>query len=213
MHTAYTMLTIFKTSALRSASASLHLLGSPTCISKKTSPYLRSLYSRKMSAPAAVASSQNVTIPALPELYDANFLDRLVPKIKSTSEATESSQDVQTVNPMMEALKGSTHRTHTTNSAQTYDSTSSATLDAFHMLRPFTSGSDIYSCLDKSWKEDPGMTLRVIWNLRSIHDGKGEKELFYQYALSLYVSCGNSLTVIFLQGRGAGFTRTIHELL
>ena len=166
-----------------------------------------------MSAPAAVASSQNVTIPALPELYDANFLDRLVPKIESTSEATESSQDVQTVNPMMEALKGSTHRTHTTNGAQTYDSTSSATLDAFHMLRPFTSGSDIYSCLDKSWKEDPGMTLRVIWNLRSIHDGKGEKELFYQYALSLYVSCGNSLTVIFLQGRGAGFTRTIHELL
>ena len=172
-------------------------------------------YARQTATtPAAVASSQNVTIPALPELYDANFLDRLVPKIESTSEATEPSQDAQTAtNPMMEALKGSTHRTHTTNGAQTYDSTSSATLDAFHMLRPFTSGSDIYSCLDKSWKEDPGMTLRVIWNLRSIHDGKGEKELFYQYVLSLHVSCGNSLTVVFLQGRGVGFTRTIHELL
>ncbi|KAK7691516.1 hypothetical protein QCA50_004915 [Cerrena zonata] len=132
-----------------------------------------------MSAPAAIASSQNVTIPAIPELYDANFLDRLVPV--SNYEGTEiSSNTPKPTNPFMEALKSSSHQVYTTNNARAYDTTSSATLDAFHMLRPFTSGSDIYRCLGKAWEEDPEMTLRMIWNLRSIHDGKGEKELFYQ---------------------------------
>jgi len=38
----------------------------------------------------------------------------------------------------------------------------------------------IDALLAKLWAEDPALTLRVIWNTRSIHDGKGDKELFYK---------------------------------
>jgi hypothetical protein len=34
--------------------------------------------------------------------------------------------------------------------------------------------------LAKAWEEDPSLTLRIIWNTRSIHNGKGDKELFYR---------------------------------
>ncbi|KIJ06903.1 hypothetical protein PAXINDRAFT_51147, partial [Paxillus involutus ATCC 200175] len=32
--------------------------------------------------------------------------------------------------------------------------------------------------LENAWSEDPVLTVRIIWNARSIHDGKGDKELF-----------------------------------
>ncbi|KIJ09162.1 hypothetical protein PAXINDRAFT_87872 [Paxillus involutus ATCC 200175] len=34
--------------------------------------------------------------------------------------------------------------------------------------------------LENAWAEDPALTLRMIWSARSIHDGKGDKELFYR---------------------------------
>jgi hypothetical protein len=60
-------------------------------------------------------------------------------------------------------------------------STGSATLDAFNGLNAW-SFKDVSDYLETSWKEDPGVTLRLIWNIRSIHDGKSEKELFYRSA-------------------------------
>ncbi|PPQ86401.1 hypothetical protein CVT25_003581, partial [Psilocybe cyanescens] len=38
---------------------------------------------------------------------------------------------------------------------------------------------ELEQTLSNSWNEDPAWILRIIWNLRSIHDGKGEKEAFY----------------------------------
>ncbi|CAL1711833.1 unnamed protein product [Somion occarium] len=131
-----------------------------------------------MSTPATFATSQNVVFPAIPELYDSNFLDLLVPRREA--EVKEAGPAAQPSNPMMEALKSTTHRVRTTNNAPTFDSTLSATLDAFNMLRPQSLGSHIYRYLGKAWEEDPELTLRIIWNSRSIHDGKGEKEIFYQ---------------------------------
>lgn len=161
-----------------------------------------------MSTPAAVASSQNVTIPAISELYDANFLDHLLPHTKADIVlAGPSSGTSQSTNPLMEALKSTVHRTYTTNDARAYDSTSSATLDAFHMLRPFTPGSDIYECLGKSWEEDPQMTLRIIWNLRSIRDGKGEKEAFYQYVIFSRIVYVKLLTYFYFSEHGDGCTK------
>ncbi|KAG6846181.1 hypothetical protein H0H93_015559, partial [Arthromyces matolae] len=80
---------------------------------------------------------------------------------------------------MMEALKQTSHRTLTQNGAPTYNSTRSATLDAFQLLNSAVTLSQFDEYLKNSWAEDPEMTLRIIWNIRSIHDGKGEKELFY----------------------------------
>ncbi|EEB97578.1 hypothetical protein MPER_03073, partial [Moniliophthora perniciosa FA553] len=40
--------------------------------------------------------------------------------------------------------------------------------------------------LPKPWEEDPALTFRLIWQLRSIHDGKSEKEAFYRAFSWLY---------------------------
>ncbi|KAJ7472643.1 hypothetical protein FB451DRAFT_1036014 [Mycena latifolia] len=80
----------------------------------------------------------------------------------------------------MDALRESSHRTLTENNAPAYDSTLSATLDAFQSLTPYSYGGKVGKLLGKAWAEDPELTLKIIWNLRSIHDGKSEKEGFYR---------------------------------
>lgn len=38
---------------------------------------------------------------------------------------------------------------------------------------------DVHDLLNKSWSANPDLTLRLIFCLRSIHDGKSEKNTFY----------------------------------
>lgn len=135
-----------------------------------------------VSTSALLASSQDVTLPPLPELFDANFLDTLLPITEKTAFASPSTPERQPQNALLEALKGTSHQTYTTNAAKAFNSTDSPVLDAFHHLTPYASTYDIYDSLSKAWAEDPQLTLRIIWNARSIHDGKGEKELFYRFA-------------------------------
>ncbi|KAF9453719.1 hypothetical protein P691DRAFT_799651 [Macrolepiota fuliginosa MF-IS2] len=78
----------------------------------------------------------------------------------------------------MTALMADNH-TFTENLAPAFKSTGSATLDAFNGLNAW-SFEEVNQTLEKSWAEDSYLTLRIIWNIRSIHDGKGEKELFYR---------------------------------
>lgn len=118
-------------------------------------------------------SSQNVTLPSLPELFDPNFLDVLLPR--GDSEETLKKQAPNSLN-----TTASDSRTVTTNGAAALESTGSATLDAFNGLN-VRSPSKFETILRDAWAEDPGLTLRIIWNMRSIHDGKGDKELFYGY--------------------------------
>ncbi|KAF9267496.1 hypothetical protein L218DRAFT_970914 [Marasmius fiardii PR-910] len=80
---------------------------------------------------------------------------------------------------MIDALESTSNRTRTQNSAMAYDSTLSPTLDAFNGLS-HSSGEDLDELLEKSWKEDAPLTLRLIWQQRSIHEGKSEKEGFYR---------------------------------
>ncbi|EPS98355.1 hypothetical protein FOMPIDRAFT_42401 [Fomitopsis schrenkii] len=80
----------------------------------------------------------------------------------------------------MDALKTTANRTFTENGAPAYSSTTSPTLDAFLALRPHPHAANISQCLAKAWEADAELTLRIIWNARSIHDGKGEREVFYQ---------------------------------
>ncbi|KAG5653115.1 hypothetical protein H0H81_002182 [Sphagnurus paluster] len=129
----------------------------------------------------AAASRQTVTLPPIPELHDPNFLDVLLPVKETSPQKSESSTLIAgedaSKNLMMDALKGTAHQTLTQNLAPTYDSTGSPTLDAFQFL---ASEADVKKHLDPAWAEDPELTLRIIWNLRSIHDGKGNKEAFYR---------------------------------
>ena len=138
---------------------------------------------RGISIPAVASTTQKVTLPVIPELYSPDFLDALLPVkqgLAPTAEPAVDTPSIEAQNAMMDVLKESAHRTFTENGAPAYASTGSPVLDAFQALRPRAHGSNISRYLREAWKEDPELTLRIIWNVRSIHDGKGEKELFYQ---------------------------------
>lgn len=132
------------------------------------------------SIPPAASSSQKTTLPFIAELYDPNFLDVLLPQSAKNTRPSVASAEVEPKNPLMEALRLNTAQTLTANGSPAYSSTGSATLDAFQALRRDTFGRAVDKNLDAAWKEDAELTLRIIWNLRSIHDGKSEKETFYR---------------------------------
>ncbi|KAH7922572.1 hypothetical protein BV22DRAFT_1197329 [Leucogyrophana mollusca] len=129
---------------------------------------------RAVPAPAAAASSQNVTLPSIPELLYPNFLDVLLPP----AELPKLPAPPQ--NAMMNALRETAHHTFTGNGAPAFNSTLSPTLDAFQGMGPFTNGEKVHQYLTKAWAEDPELTLRIIWCTRSIHDGKSDRGLFYR---------------------------------
>ncbi|KAH9166119.1 hypothetical protein EDB89DRAFT_1910956 [Lactarius sanguifluus] len=131
-----------------------------------------------MLASGAASTSQIVTLPHIPELFDPDFLDALLPP-RSTPDATDVDA-LEPENTFMNALKSVAHRKYTQNSAPAFNSTLSHTLDAFQTLSLHMPREKINAVLSKAWEEDPSFALRIIWNTRSIHDGKGDKELFYK---------------------------------
>jgi hypothetical protein len=143
-------------------------------------------YTPRMSKPLGSAStSQIVGLPHLPELFDPNYLDALLPAKPAAVDASEPPRaDATPTNPLMEALKEDAKianaSTRTDNGDPAFSSTGSATLDAFQALAPQSDTGKLDLLLKDAWKEDPTLTLHIIWNARSIHDGKGERELFYQ---------------------------------
>ncbi|KAG1859316.1 hypothetical protein DFJ58DRAFT_780621 [Suillus subalutaceus] len=116
-----------------------------------------------MTAPLAAASSQNLTNP--------NFLDVLLPVSEDASPMIITENSPAHSNAMMDALRSTAHHKLTENYSPAFN--------AFNGIRPGVSGSSIDDYLCKAWAEDPALTLRIIWSLRSIHDGKSDKELFY----------------------------------
>ncbi|KAF8161509.1 hypothetical protein B0H34DRAFT_653995 [Crassisporium funariophilum] len=125
--------------------------------------------------------THQVSLPDIPELYDSNFLDVLIPA-STVSEfvVVDRAATPTPRNPMIDALNATSHQAFTSNGAPAYSSTSSATLDAFNGLTSYTYGQAVEEYLNNSWRHDPELTLRLIWNIRSIHDGKGERETFYR---------------------------------
>ncbi|KAI9703471.1 MAG: hypothetical protein M1820_005775 [Bogoriella megaspora] len=68
----------------------------------------------------------------------------------------------------------------TENADIAYSSTKSSAVDLFQELEKVISGARARELLETSWKDDPDTTLKIIWNARSIHLGKGERETFYR---------------------------------
>ncbi|KAG8700493.1 hypothetical protein FRC08_004663 [Ceratobasidium sp. 394] len=56
----------------------------------------------------------------------------------------------------------------------------SATLSAYHGLNHLSTAEEIHSMLEKSWADSPNLTLRIIWNMRSIHEGQSNRIGFYR---------------------------------
>ncbi|MCJ1337503.1 hypothetical protein MMC09_002785 [Bachmanniomyces sp. S44760] len=72
------------------------------------------------------------------------------------------------------------NKMYTANMGVAHKSTKSALLDLFVELEKTISSDRLAILLDNAWSEDPSATLKIIWNSRSIHLGKGEKYTFYQ---------------------------------
>ncbi|KMU86927.1 hypothetical protein CIHG_04866 [Coccidioides immitis H538.4] len=74
------------------------------------------------------------------------------------------------------------NRALTDNFGVTFASTESSLVDLFHSLDgewTETKQKELESLLDSSWKEDSLACLKIIWNARSIHLGKGNRHVFY----------------------------------
>ncbi|EAS34537.2 uncharacterized protein CIMG_05561 [Coccidioides immitis RS] len=74
------------------------------------------------------------------------------------------------------------NRALTDNFGVTFASTESSLVDLFHSLDgewTETKQKELESLLDSSWKEDSLACLKIIWNARSIHLGKGNRHIFY----------------------------------
>ena len=146
-----------------------------------THPFAPSTTTPSASSPRD--SKRDVTVPFLLELQDPNFLDRLLPppaKVPS-AKPTVDAQPVQGAK-FMAAMTKVSNRKRTTNHASGFASTLDPTLDAFDGLSQQTNWNDIkpLTALRRSYEHDPLTTVKLIFNLRSIHEGKSEREGFYR---------------------------------
>jgi hypothetical protein len=130
-------------------------------------------------------SSRDVTHPPIPELLDPAYLDKLLPAnpsaaapAKTEPRATQSGAEAGAA--FMAALKAEGNKQYTQNSAHAFASTLNPAVDAFNGLSQATDPADFESILRKSWAQDPLLTVKIIFNLRSIHEGKSEREGFYR---------------------------------
>lgn len=70
----------------------------------------------------------------------------------------------------------------TDNGDVTNATSDDALVDLFHDASDAVSGESLNKLLTDAWEKDPLITLKLIFNCRSIHLGKSNKELFYRCA-------------------------------
>ena len=68
----------------------------------------------------------------------------------------------------------------TENHDMAFSTTKSPLLDLFQELETVISGPRARELLEAAWLEDSTVTLKIIWNARSIHLGKGDRTTFYR---------------------------------
>lgn len=68
----------------------------------------------------------------------------------------------------------------TENGDLAFRSSGNGLVDLFFELEDVVSGARLKEVLANAWAENPDATLRIIWNARSIHLGKGSRNTFYR---------------------------------
>ncbi|KAL7809629.1 hypothetical protein V8C44DRAFT_142332 [Trichoderma aethiopicum] len=86
------------------------------------------------------------------------------------------------------------NRMLTENADVAYRSTQNALVDLFYEMEEVVSGERLKELLDAAWAVDPLITLKTIFNARSIHLGKSSKHVFYRAAG--WVAKNHPLTLI-----------------
>ncbi|RFU80516.1 hypothetical protein TARUN_1727 [Trichoderma arundinaceum] len=74
------------------------------------------------------------------------------------------------------------NRMLTENMDVAYRSTQNSIVDLFYELEEVVSGPRLKELLDAAWAMHPLITLKIIFNARSIHLGKSSKNVFYRAA-------------------------------
>ena len=118
----------------------------------------------------------------------------------------EPKEDEQPTHPFIEGLK--THdmpntpepeymenKMYTANMDVTHQSTENPLVDLFSSLETVIDASSLSELLSQAWAEDPLMTLKIIFNARSIHLGKSDKMTFYRCAG--WLADNHPLTLLF----------------
>lgn len=92
--------------------------------------------------------------------------------------------DADSLSPFMDGLlkHNMTLKTRTRNGDQTFASSGNCLVDLFNDADDDTAHQHLEELLTTAWREDPLMTLKIIFNSRSIHLGKGTKTMFYRCA-------------------------------
>ncbi|CAE6443331.1 unnamed protein product [Rhizoctonia solani] len=123
--------------------------------------------------------ARDVTVPGGIKIVTpvSQLLQLLFPVVPKR---TSAPQKVPSENPLVAGMKEIQNQARTQNNAEAYKSTRSATLDAFFGLNANSIGERVHEQLAKSWEESPELTLRIIWNMRSIHEGHNDKIGFYR---------------------------------
>ncbi|RKP06725.1 hypothetical protein THASP1DRAFT_18085 [Thamnocephalis sphaerospora] len=113
----------------------------------------------------------------------------------------------------MLATVSTSNMTTTENGAATFTSTLSARLDFFFEVMAGCDSGRINVLLSKSWEEDALDTLKLIFQLRDIRDGKGDRKEFYQCLLWLRKHHPETLLANLEQIPGVGYWKDLAELL
>ncbi|KAK3680914.1 hypothetical protein B0T22DRAFT_474364 [Podospora appendiculata] len=92
-------------------------------------------------------------------------------QLSADTDSTEDAQPGNTDNLML-----------TENGDVAFRSTQSALVDLFYELEEVVSGPRLRELLNAAWKDDPLVALKIIFNSRSIHLGKGSRSSFYRCA-------------------------------
>ncbi|KAL5114476.1 hypothetical protein ACEQ8H_007619 [Pleosporales sp. CAS-2024a] len=78
------------------------------------------------------------------------------------------------------AYPAAANKTLTANLDVTFLSSLNPLVDLFYELEGETGGLRLHTLLEAAWKEDAALTLKIVFNTRSIHLGKGNKIAAYK---------------------------------
>lgn len=93
-----------------------------------------------------------------------------------------SYQDREFQRSIANQIKERKNQMRTENFDIAYRSTTDPLLDLFTELEDVVSGPRLRELLEGAWKADAEMTLKIIFNARSIHLGKASRHTFYRCA-------------------------------
>ncbi|KAI8146622.1 hypothetical protein BJV82DRAFT_576163 [Fennellomyces sp. T-0311] len=121
------------------------------------------------------------SLPYFSTLHDASALEVDIAGLSKAIEnlTLNSPQSEEEKQPFMDALKKVGNLQRTVNNAVAHKSTRDACLDLYYQLGVSLDTKLVYSLLDKAWRQDPELTLHIIWHSRSIHRGKSANDRFY----------------------------------